>query len=92
MGENGTLSFMLVLVHFIYVILSFLQSQENKSCCTLQIKGPFGQSSVSAVATDKCLGKSNKRLNVWASSPNSLLNAELFSGSGISWVRCNLFI
>lgn len=71
---------MLALVHFIYAILSFLQSQEHKSCCTLQIKGLFGQSSVSAVATDKCLGKSNKRLSVWASAPNNLPNAELFSG------------
>lgn len=92
MDEKSTLSFMLVLVHFIQVILSFFQSQEHNSCCTLQFKGPSGQSSVPTVVRDKCMGKSNKRLSIRTSSPNSVLSPQLFSGWRISWVRCHLFI
>lgn len=66
-------------------MLSFLQSQEYKSCCTIQTKGPSGQSSVPTVARDKCVGKSNKRKqtkSIWPSSPNGLLKPPLFSGWG----------
>lgn len=66
---------MLKLVHFAYVILSFSQTQ-YKSRRILQIKRPSGQSSVPTVARDKCIGKSNKRLHIWPSSPNTLLNPQ----------------
>lgn len=95
MSEKSTLLFMLALVYFIYVMLSFLQSQEYKSCYTIQTKGPSDQSSVPTVARDKCVGKSNRRKqtkSIWPSSPNALLKPPLFSGWGISWVRYNLFI
>lgn len=63
-------------------MFSFLQSQERKSRCTLQINGPSGQPSVPTVAGDRCVGKSNKRVSKWTFSPNTLLSPHLFSGWG----------